>query len=165
MGFFDLMEVSSGPLESTFDDVRFIKFKTGSSADGPAADGFRAKDLEPLVGDIPSKHSLYAAITEAMTNVVHHAYERQPDCPCPNWWLSASWDATNQQLDILIFDQGHGIPETLPRKNFENPNPIPAEKPLERPFKPHRSRAPTDKVGHWRGASGTWLKERCERLF
>lgn len=119
MGFFDLLQVSN-PLTNLVPDdpssrVSFVKFRTGEKVDGKAIEELRRTNLAPFVG-VPNKHQLYAAVTEAMTNVVHHAYPHSPP-PRPNWWLSASHDVKNGEVVIMIYDQGAGIPETLPR-NF-----------------------------------------------
>ena len=53
-----------------------------------------------------------------MTNVVHHAYpnDMSYDTPVNHWWLSAAHNAQKKEATILIYDQGAGIPQTLPRK-------------------------------------------------
>ena len=119
MGFFELLHTTwSGPEKRNAQhaDTRYVKFRTGKKADGQVIDRLREEDLEPVVGAVPRKHYLYAAVTEAMTNVVHHAYPRGFR---RNWWLSASHNAASGQVTIMIFDQGLGIPETLPRKFSE----------------------------------------------
>ncbi len=118
MGFFELLQVSGMQSTNTERNVRYIKFKTGKKTDGRVVYLLRKKDLEPVVGEIPSKHYLYGAITEAMTNVAHHAYkENQVFRDLQNWWLSASYDSTKREVTIMIYDQGIGIPKTL-RRNF-----------------------------------------------
>ena len=118
MGFFDLLRVRNRLGRSTVKrhegERRYVKFRTGTQADGKAIEQLRAKDLEPVVGAVPGKTRLYAAVTEAMTNVVHHAYT--DDSLCPYWWLSASYSSVDSEVAILIFDQGSGIPHTLPKR-------------------------------------------------
>ena len=123
MGFFDLLAVRDPPTreQETRTDTRYVKFRTGKQADGEAIDLLREKDLEPLVGPIPSKVRLYNAVTEAMTNVVQHAYVSSKPSR-PYWWLSASHDA--EAITIMIYDRGDGIPATLPRKFGERVRPI-----------------------------------------
>lgn len=121
MGFFDLLRVPNPQVNSDSSNlssrVGFVKFRTGDKVDGEAIEELRRTDLDPFVG-VPNKHYLYAAVTEAMTNVVHHAYPSRlyPPPPKPNWWLSASRNAKTGEVVIMIYDQGAGIPETLPRK-------------------------------------------------
>ena len=118
LGFFDLLNVHY-PKEMESKDtsnigIHYVKFRTGKSADGEAFDRLREQELERVAGGVLRKQYLYAAVTEAMTNVVHHAYES--NCRRPNWWLSASHNSQEGNLTIMIYDQGVGIPKTLPRK-------------------------------------------------
>ena len=120
MGFFELLQVNDIPSTNTERDARYIKFKTGTRTDGKVVDLLRTEDLEPVVGEIPSKYYLYGAIIEAMTNVIHHAYKgNQVFRDLQNWWLSASYDSTKREVTIMIYDQGIGIPKTLPLKFAE----------------------------------------------
>ena len=120
MGFFELLQVSWPQTEpannGSSSRLSFVKFRTGHQVDGKEIDDLRSADLEPFVG-VPNRYHLYAAVTEAMTNVVHHAYPSSAKPATPNWWLSASRNAESGECVIMIYDQGVGIPETLPR-NF-----------------------------------------------
>ena len=80
----------------------------------------RAENLQPVI-DVPNEELLFAAVSEAMTNVVQHAYTGAEDTPeeLKRWWLSAAYDANRGELLILIYDQGIGIPSTIPRKLTE----------------------------------------------
>ena len=117
MGFFELLSVSypTNELDGSLDDsmIKYVKFRTGSKAQGEAIYDLVKDDLSPVIGRMPRDHYLYAAVTEAMTNVVHHAYA--PNTPRPNWWLAASHDTSSHEVKVMIYDQGFGIPETLPR--------------------------------------------------
>ena len=119
MGFFDLLRVPSGsvPGDGNNPDLRYVKFRTGPLAEGEAIIRLRERDLEPMVGEMPQKERLFAAVTEAMTNVVQHAYRRASKRP--NWWLSASRNSATSDVSIIIYDQGAGIPTTLPRRYSE----------------------------------------------
>lgn len=116
MGFFELLRTVNPIAEENDDtDTQYVRFRTGSQADGAVIYKLWKEDLEPLVGEVPNKARLYGAVTEAMTNVVQHAYDGQASRRM--WWLSASYTATKNELVIIIFDQGVGIPNTLAR-NF-----------------------------------------------
>lgn len=117
MGFFQLLELkyrkdmAEGDKINT--DVRYVKFRTGTDADGEVIRSLRVDDLEPIVGPMPRKTQFYAAVTEAMTNVVHHSGDKIGE---KRWWLSASYNARTREVRVMVYDQGVGIPETLPRK-------------------------------------------------
>ena len=113
MGFFELLELKyredMAEEDSKNTDVRYVKFRTGTGANGEVIRSLRMDDLEPTVGPMPRKTQFYAAVTEAMTNVVHHSGDKR-------WWLSASYNARTCEVRVMIYDQGVGIPKTLPRK-------------------------------------------------
>ena len=118
MGFFDLLEDPASGIQSEIDSagLKFVKFRTGGQEEGQAILDLQSLDLEPLAGTVPEKNYFYVAISEAMVNAAQHAYPDSLDAPKPNWWLSASWDAQTNELVVLIYDQGIGIPESLPRQ-------------------------------------------------
>ncbi len=116
MGFFKLLRVASIPEEKSSTGVQYVQFCSGVKVDGKVIDDLRRLRLEPFVS-VPNKHLLYAAVTEAMTNVVHHAYRDQTTLGVPkHWWLSAAYDRQSKEVAVMIYDQGSGIPATLPRK-------------------------------------------------
>ena len=117
MGFFKLLRVTSSMVDQpTVSDDRYIGFRSGERVDGEIVDELRRLYLDPHVA-VPKKRLLYDAITEAMANVRQHAYgDRRPYTNAPNhWWLSASFNAGRQEITVMIYDQGRGIPETLPQ--------------------------------------------------
>lgn len=120
MGFFELLQVKGQQTHNVAGSIEYVKFETGSQADGRVIDSLRKEKLDPVVGGVPGKLHLYNAVTEAMTNVVHHAYkDRASSSPRhgpSNWWLSASYDSSKREVIILIYDQGAGIPNTLARR-------------------------------------------------
>ena len=109
MGFFDLLNLDCAPDVPSGDSL-YVKFRSGTKVDGEAVEDLRQIDLEPFVS-VPKERLLFAAVTEAMTNVVHHAYRGGHSGP-EKWWLSAAHEAN--EVVILIYDQGAGIPKTLP---------------------------------------------------
>ncbi len=116
MGFFKLLRVVSIPEEKSSTGIQYVQFCSGTKVDGKVIDDLRRLHLEPFVS-VPNKHLLYAAVTEAMTNVVHHAYGDQTSLDVPkHWWLSAAYDGQSREVAVMIYDQGSGIPATLPRK-------------------------------------------------
>lgn len=109
MGFFELLKLDHVP-DTASEGARYVKFRSGTVVDGGEVEALRELDLSPVVS-VPRAKLLFAAVTEAMTNVVHHAYKNDDGGP-KNWWLSAAHEA--DEVVILIYDQGAGIPKTLP---------------------------------------------------
>lgn len=96
-----------------------LPYQTGTFHEGATADQFRA-ELESLIGQpIGPRASVYDALSEAMTNVAHHAYPREidlwPSPPRSRWWLGGSWQPDAKIATVQMYDQGVGIPRTLPR--------------------------------------------------
>jgi len=119
MGFFELLKLPR-PASEPPGNVRFLNFLPGSSQ--PNDKGKLAKELriniEKIVGPgLVQKHVLFDSLSEAITNVIHHAYPGVTGgASAKPWWLSASFDSSSRKLTVLIYDQGVGIPETLPAR-------------------------------------------------
>lgn len=116
MGFFELLGVSGVPAEEHESGARYVKFRSGTAVQGQEVHELRELDLSPFI-DVPNTPLFFAAVSEAMTNVVHHAYKGQKSQAPKRWWLSAAHNADEGELVILIYDQGLGIPSTVPQ-NF-----------------------------------------------
>jgi len=119
IGFFDLLDVSSGAAEKPApSDERYVKFMSGTEVDGKGFSLLREAELDPI--GVPNRKQLFAAVTEAMTNVSHHAYDsKERRLTLKRWWLSASFNVATREIVILIYDQGRGIPKTV-RRNWRD---------------------------------------------
>ncbi len=122
-GFFDLLDVASRlPTTEKKGPLEYIKFQTGTRALGPDAYHLEQALLgEERKLDKGASAKLYRGITEAMTNVVQHAYMDLRKEPIPRlhnqWWMVGHIDRDKQDLMVMFFDQGVGIPATLPFKH------------------------------------------------
>jgi hypothetical protein len=81
----------------------------GSSADATPIEPFLIK-LQNILGE-EQQVSLGSCITEAMTNVGHHAYSNTSDRP---WWMFAT--INKESILIAFYDKGDSIPGTLLKK-------------------------------------------------
>lgn len=122
MGMFDLLRISNLPKnfmkEPKASNKRFFKFVSDKTINGEKSVVFRDAVAE-AISDIPNKKRLQKAISEAMDNALFHGY---PDGFVNNspfkqkrWWLSASFDYSDNTLTLMFFDQGIGIPKSLPQ--------------------------------------------------
>lgn len=125
MGFFELLGLRKPPTPESAGSVTFLNFLRGTSEPrdkGKIAQQLRI-NIEKIVGEgVVRKHVLFDSLSEAITNVIHHAYPDETNQGSGKpWWLSASYDSQNRELTVLIYDQGVGIPATLPTRwaNFE----------------------------------------------
>ena len=130
MGFFDLLGATGAERDDPASTTKYVKFKSGTKVSGKAINEIRELELDPYTPP-PERHLLYGAVTEAMTNVVQHAYRgdsgrqtawhqahgrtksnRRPK----KWWLSAAFDTAKREVVVIIYDQGRGIRDTLSRR-------------------------------------------------
>jgi ABC-type transporter Mla MlaB component len=116
IGLFDLLGHSHSAVPKD-DDVINWRF-----AHGRKVEGQRYEDvLAEYDGNIaqPLQENLFAGITEAMTNVLNHAYAlpREDETGIVNsreWWMFSQ--SKDDQLTVAFLDLGAGIPKTLPLK-------------------------------------------------
>ena len=121
-GFFKLLGVS--PRKGVRDKVpnptsKYIQFMSGTELERDASRELREALLGPDIAmDTKARKSLYRAISEAMLNVVQHAYPPEYTANRQvrgRWWLAGHIDAKRDQLLITFCDLGIGIPKTLPK--------------------------------------------------
>ena len=120
MGYFELLHLDRPEAEWPQKNTTFIPFKRGQAKaenSGQLAKQLRI-EIEALVGQKIKRHFLFEGLSEAITNVGQHAYRDVADYRRKQWWLSASYDAETRQLCVTFYDQGDGIPNTLPRSHW-----------------------------------------------
>jgi hypothetical protein len=121
MGIFDLLKTKVNIHHAMENDKTYFKVTTGCGSDGEKA-GKVAKELCTATDNQLNLRAMYTALSEAMTNVAQHAYpENGPNRPHVihnKWWLASSYDPLESKITIMIYDQGVGIPYTLPRSGF-----------------------------------------------
>jgi len=123
LGFFDLFQKNS--IESLNNDeastskLRLVKYIKGRCGDSDKARILK-KGINEIVDNTVNKWTfLHSGLTEAITNVSHHAY---PD-KCgflkddKNWYLTGSYNEQTKELKIVFYDQGIGIPRSLPESD------------------------------------------------
>jgi hypothetical protein len=78
--------------------------------------------LRMIFSEYRSLPRLYEGMSEALLNVRHHAYldEVKLLYPSPGkrWWATACIDNEQDELRIFVYDQGVGIPATLPYTGY-----------------------------------------------
>lgn len=124
LGFYQLVQAA----ERTADPeilgsfpFTFVPFIAGSSVEGEAVNEIISR-LSAAAGRTPRRIATYNALLEALKNVKIHAYP--DDAPpqvapiVPNWWTAGAFDPAERQLQFVVYDQGVGIPATLPRRSI-----------------------------------------------
>jgi hypothetical protein len=120
-GFYSLLEVKNRPQATSPSRVtRYIKFKSDNKLDAsiisPLRDELLRTDLS--MPTLVAK-TVYRAMTEAMTNVGHHAYATKSVRVASlrdRWWVFATLNVVSNMFVLVFYDVGVGIPKTLPRK-------------------------------------------------
>ncbi|EKN6225364.1 TPA: hypothetical protein ACPY5Y_004242 [Yersinia enterocolitica] len=119
LGFFDLFKnKDSFELEKEKEpsSIKFVKYMKGHLHDDEKTQHLK-KEIKRLVGtDLGKWTFLYSGLSEAITNVVHHAYPdnkgyKEED---KKWYLTASYDSENKIIKVVFYDQGITIPGSLP---------------------------------------------------
>jgi len=117
MGLFELLKVKNKPISTPHEGIRYIKFRSHHKVLGEMAHDLQ-NDIQALIGQFLNRKVLARGLAEAMTNVHQHAYPDEYEFGQPmarRWWMGASVDASERRLTVTVFDQGVGIPYTLPR--------------------------------------------------
>jgi hypothetical protein len=124
-GFFSLLNVKARPVvKDTSPTKRYIQFKSDQHLASNRIAEVRTEilrdDFSMLAG---VRQKIFRAVSEAMTNVGHHAYKSKafvsPQAAAKlmgRWWLMASLDVPRNLFTLVFSDAGVGIPKTLPRK-------------------------------------------------
>lgn len=85
---------------------------------------FIERFLAPLFPtESPLKGRIKGAVTEALLNIVDHAYPSDWNAPrgvrAGRWWISGLRVEDEKRLYICVYDQGVGLPFTLPRSKSD----------------------------------------------
>ena len=120
VGFFNLFRNPNINIEKyanhNLSNLRLVPYIKGHFGDN-----YKRRELEDeivkLVGDQINKWKILSSgLSEAITNVTHHAFP--PNYKVgeedKNWYMGGSYDTVSRDLRIVFFDQGIGIPKSLP---------------------------------------------------
>lgn len=119
-GLFELLgiepQIQSGDVAPS--PLKAVRFARGRSVTGEIGSELRDK-LEKLCGSsIGPRRTVYEAISEAIANT-RHAYPRDaaiwPSKNTGRWWAAGTWNSDTNVISLQLYDQGVGIPSTLPR--------------------------------------------------
>jgi hypothetical protein len=124
LGFYTLVSakgrtgVPCGPLQTR---LKFVPFVHGDLVDGSMADRL-IENLKHAAGIAPAREATYAALVEAIYNVKSHAYPDDAELSAVKtvgqWWAAGAYDPDAEILQFVVYDQGVGIPTTLPKRSF-----------------------------------------------
>lgn len=123
LGLFDLLDVPDHlrpPERPASDQNKMIRFLSEIGAPGAACEALK-RELEVVAGAVPARTYFHDGVSEAMANVGHHAYPAKwanPAVPWikDRWWATGAYRPADGSLRVVFYDQGVGIPATLPTK-------------------------------------------------
>ena len=121
-GFYKLLKVKSRKNDLLNSKLtRFIRFKSDQKPNSAEIPNLRNELLgDDLQMPIIIAKRIFRALSEAMTNVNHHAYTTKSirlSSLEGRWWMVANLSARNRLFTLAFYDAGVGIPKTLPRKH------------------------------------------------
>lgn len=117
LGYFDLFcEKPSLPDYESSSSVRIAKYIKGSVGDAAKIRQLKSAIIEIVGTEVEKWMFLGSGLEEAITNVSHHAYPPNvsylPDDK--SWYMTGAYDVDSKELKVIFYDQGIGIPKTLP---------------------------------------------------
>jgi Histidine kinase-like ATPase domain len=122
LGFFDLLGLSNTPERNATADIKILPMRSGETHDpdeiGNLLDALASLFQELGLEESEANLHLYGVLSEAMENVVHHAYPEGVQYPFQHvgrWWMTGAVKRSERRLTASIFDQGVSIPGSLPR--------------------------------------------------
>ncbi|MGS0694910.1 hypothetical protein [Shewanella sp. 0m-4] len=116
LGFFELFNFEKCEFDAKPSKLNIVKFIKGAPGDEQKAKLLREK-IEEIVGNRVKRPPLFQALSEAITNVTHHAYPKESKSE-KHWYMTASFCNDSRELKVAFYDQGIGIPASLPLSNL-----------------------------------------------
>lgn len=122
LGFFDLFNNKPKNLDcfekNARCDRKIVKYIKGHCGDDKDKQTRLLKDsISTIIGSKINKWTfLHSGLSEAIVNVSHHAYpvENGYSEIDKKWYLTASYNTKKKELKVVFYDQGIGIPKSLP---------------------------------------------------
>ena len=115
MGFFDLLNVDKHQHVVVDKKTVFLRI-VSADLEKERNGGLLAVELREQIKKF-TQHidelKLYEALSEALMNVIHHAYSGGADYKTKLFWMSASYELDTGKLSVVFYDQGRGISRTV----------------------------------------------------
>lgn len=122
LGFFDLFQnnplddISKDKKDENCSTIKLVKYIKGKCGDSKKTRELK-KGIRDIVGENIEKWTfLHSGLTEAITNVSHHAYPNTMGYKQSEkyWYLTGAYNSISKEIKIVFYDQGIGIPKSLP---------------------------------------------------
>jgi hypothetical protein len=118
LGFFDIFKYKCDDenLNVNKTNLEFVRYIKGKCTEKSKTAELKSS-IQNVVGNSINKWTfLDSGLSEAITNVSHHAYPKSMKVyrRDRNWYLTGSFNNKTNVLKIAFYDQGIGIPKSLP---------------------------------------------------
>lgn len=128
IGFFELLGIDN-PIEDegVIDEqnVTILPLISGQRLEREELHGLLAAIMKAVARVLRQDPRVYGALIEAVYNSITHAYPDEIKCEFPplknGWWATAGWSPMQNSIKFWVYDQGVGIPATLPRSSYWEP--------------------------------------------
>lgn len=124
LGVYDLLSIDAPITDDSVDDnITLTPLKSGERFEGEKIDSLQRSFQDDIQG-FTARPDLYDGLVEAAENAIAHAYppadDFTPKFPFAGqrWWGAGCLDPIAMRLRFFIYDQGAGIPYTLPRSEW-----------------------------------------------
>lgn len=123
LGMFDLLNLDRPEEDYTIEDGLISIFPIHSGGKNVGHDIANALEELGIIDRLfVRREHVYEALLEAVTNTVAHAYRKKIAQHIGNryptshskWWFASCYDDNRDEVRLFIYDQGVGIPATLP---------------------------------------------------
>lgn len=124
LGFFDLFKNKPSNITNFESNAshnrRIVKYTKGRCGDNEQTRVLKENITEMIGDEIKKWMFLHSGLSEAIVNVSHHAYpeNRGYSIIDKNWYYTASYNTSKRELKVVFYDQGIGIPKSLPASDF-----------------------------------------------
>ena len=123
LGFFEIFpgSLKLGESEPVYNPaIKLVPYIKGQCGDNNKT-RLLNEQLQKIIGDSIDKWTfLSCGLSEAITNVTHHAYPETEGYSEKDryWYLSGSFNREDKELKVVFYDQGISIPKTLPESKL-----------------------------------------------
>jgi hypothetical protein len=121
LGVFELLGLRPVSVDLNDDNFTLTQLMSGERTDGYKIDSLQEQFSDVLKG-FTKNPEMFAGLMEAAENAIAHGYPEnyKPRHPFAGhrWWAASCLDPAAMTLRFFVYDQGAGIPFTLPTANM-----------------------------------------------
>lgn len=119
LGSFELLNISTTVKHrDPNEEIVLHRLSSDESVDGVAMKTLQSH-IQDMGVQFKTQRPVFDALVEAVSNCIEHAYIKTVDNPKypyagHRWWATSCYDPAKDSLRFFVYDQGVGIPASLP---------------------------------------------------